>query len=103
MNWHGHFAYGDAAMWLKCVWHPKNAIFMQNFAMSATPVHSSVKNVIRSNIDHFEYIFIIICHAEVCRHGQFECHSLNIVRDTIINIIVLIQFIVHTSKKYFHD
>ena len=24
-------------MWLKCIWHPKNAIFMQNFAMSATP------------------------------------------------------------------
>ena len=25
-----HFAYGDAAMWLKCVRHPKNAIFTQN-------------------------------------------------------------------------
>ena len=24
-------------MWLKCVGHPKNAIFTQNFAMSATP------------------------------------------------------------------
>ena len=32
-----HFAYGDAAMWLKCVRHPQNAIFTQNFAMSATP------------------------------------------------------------------
>ena len=32
-----HFAYGDAAIWLKCVRHPKNAIFVQNFAMSATP------------------------------------------------------------------
>ena len=26
-----HFAYGDAAMWLKCVRHSKNAIFTQNF------------------------------------------------------------------------
>ena len=33
-----HFAYGDAVMWLNCVWHWKNAIFMQHFAMSATPV-----------------------------------------------------------------
>ena len=32
-----HFAYGDAAMWLKCVRHPENAVFTQNFAMSATP------------------------------------------------------------------
>ena len=32
-----HFAYGDAVMWLKCVRHPKNATFTQNFAMSATP------------------------------------------------------------------
>ena len=22
-----HFAYGGAAIWQKCVWHPKNAIF----------------------------------------------------------------------------
>ena len=29
-NWCCHFAYGDAAMWLRCVRHPKNAIFMQN-------------------------------------------------------------------------
>ena len=35
-NWCCHFAYGDAAMWLRCVRHPKNAIFMQNFAMSVT-------------------------------------------------------------------
>ena len=34
-----HFVYGDAAMWLKCVRHPKYAIFMQNFAISATPAH----------------------------------------------------------------
>ena len=33
-----HFAYGDAAMWPKCVRHAQNAIFTQNFAMSATPV-----------------------------------------------------------------
>ena len=33
-NWCCHFAYGDAVMWLRCVWHPKNAIFMQNFAMT---------------------------------------------------------------------
>ena len=32
-----HFAYGDAAMRLKCVRHSKNAIFTQNFAMSVTP------------------------------------------------------------------
>ena len=32
-----HFAYGDAAMRLKCVWHSKNAIFTQNFAMSLAP------------------------------------------------------------------
>ena len=39
-----HFAYGDAAMWLKCVRHPKNAIFTQNYAMSATPenVHTFI-------------------------------------------------------------
>ena len=28
-----------AAMWLKCVQHPKNAIFTQNFAMHTTPVY----------------------------------------------------------------
>ena len=33
-----HFAYGEAAMWLKCTRHPKNAIFTQTFAMSVTPV-----------------------------------------------------------------
>ena len=32
-----HFAYGDAATLLKCVRHLKNAIFTQNFAISATP------------------------------------------------------------------
>ena len=32
-----HFAYGDAAMRLKCVRHSKNAKFTQSFAMSATP------------------------------------------------------------------
>ena len=37
-----HFAYGDAAMWLKCIRHPKNAIFTQNFAMSVTPASSFV-------------------------------------------------------------
>ena len=26
-------------MWLKCVRHPKHAIFMQNFAISVTPAH----------------------------------------------------------------
>ena len=35
-----HFAYGDAAMWLNCIWHLKKAIFTQNFAMSATPDHA---------------------------------------------------------------
>ena len=33
-----HFAYGEAAMWLKCTRHLKNAIFTQTFAMSMTPV-----------------------------------------------------------------
>ena len=33
-----HFAYCDATMWLKCVRHLKNAIFMQTFAMCATLV-----------------------------------------------------------------
>ena len=37
ISWCCHFAYGDAAMWLKCIQHLKNAIFMQNFAMSVTP------------------------------------------------------------------
>jgi len=32
-----HFAYGDTAMWLQYVRHPKNAMFTQNFAISATP------------------------------------------------------------------
>ena len=32
-----HFVYGDAAMWLKCIRHPKNAIFTQNCAMNVTP------------------------------------------------------------------
>ena len=36
-NWCCHFVYGDAVMWLKCVWHPWNAIFTQNFAMSTIP------------------------------------------------------------------
>ena len=35
-NWCCHFAYSDAAMWLKCIGHLKNEIFMQKFAMSAT-------------------------------------------------------------------
>ena len=42
-----HFAYSDTAMWLKCVWHSKNAIFTQNFAMSTTYIfttRSVVKN-----------------------------------------------------------
>ena len=39
-NWCCHCAYGDAAMWLKCVRHLKNAIFTQNFAMRATPGNS---------------------------------------------------------------
>ena len=32
-----NFAYSDTAMWLKCIWHLKNPIFTQKFAMSATP------------------------------------------------------------------
>ena len=32
-----HFVYSDATMWPKCVLHPKNAIFMQNFAVIMTP------------------------------------------------------------------
>ena len=32
-----HFAYGDAAIWLNCIWHSKNARFTYNFGMSVTP------------------------------------------------------------------
>ena len=38
-----HFAYSNAAMWLKCVQHPKNAIFTHNFAMSTTPGYKLYK------------------------------------------------------------
>ena len=44
-NWCCHFAYCDAAMWLKCVRHPKNAIFTQNFAMSAIPEGPTIINI----------------------------------------------------------
>ena len=27
-----------------------------------------------------------ICHADAYRHATFECHSLNIVRDTVITV-----------------
>ena len=48
-NWCCHFAYGDAGMWLKCVWHPKNAIFTQNFAERATPDHLFEKRQYKRN------------------------------------------------------
>ena len=32
-----HFAFSDAAVWLNCVQHPKNAILTHNFAMNMTP------------------------------------------------------------------
>ena len=55
-----HFVYGDTAMWLKCTQHPKNAIFMQHFAMSTTP------DAWYSSSSETEYMrekkFIHMCH-----------------------------------------
>ena len=58
-NWCCHFAYGDAAMWLKCVRHPKNAIFMQNFAMSATPESITIRKLPIPCMITMNYSFIV--------------------------------------------
>ena len=53
-----HFVYGDATMWLKCIWHSKNARFTQYFVMSATP--GNILLIMIMNTDHRSVIYTIL-------------------------------------------
>ena len=65
-----HFAYGDAAMWLKCGRHPNNEIFTQNVAMSATPVTSVLDLTVCCPSLVFDYEWNM--HGDLCVSDHFS-------------------------------
>ena len=63
-----HFAYGDAAMRLKCVRHSKNAIFTHNFAMSSTPV--AVNRNAATQLYAYSHWLIV---KRLANHNNYNC------------------------------
>ena len=60
-----HFAYSDAAMWPKSIQHQKNAIFMQKFAKTMTPVTFLYHHFLLSLSLFLLFLFVVIVVAAV--------------------------------------
>ena len=57
-------------MWLKCLWHPQNAIFTHHFAMSTT-TPCAVWTKLKNFLPHF--LSLLPCE---CDYGMWPCGNL---------------------------
>ena len=71
-----HFEYGDTAMWLKCVRHPKNAKFTQNVGMNTTPAYIYIS---------LQYMSDLLQPYTPTRHIRFAFNTRTFATPGIIN------------------